>query len=352
MLFGSKLRVGLDIGSHSIKMVAIEKSGQRFKVVGRGMREIWTNTTYELDGPKRSQLVPLILDLFKELKLTPKKQKNLRTLVSGAQVAAKEIVAIPLEEKEMRSAMLLEARKHIPLDGSDTQVDYQIMGEDVNEPDKVRVLVVATTKKLFGNVIDALHELEVAPLVVDIEPLANMNAYLQFNELPDEGVNVMLNVGARRTGVTVVGRKDQFFTREIPVGGWHFTEQIMKDFGVKYDVAEEAKKRDGLKPDLPRQQQEGGGLRFASKTALDRFGDEINRTLRYYVKETGQSMFQKFVVVGGGAALGEVEEYLQKKFNVAVEAFDPFSRMDVSTGNGGGHPAQYSAAVGLAIREA
>ncbi len=352
MLFGSKLRVGLDIGSHSIKMVAIEKSGQRFKVVGRAMREIWVDQPYELDGPKRSQLVPLVLDLFKELKLTPKKQKNLRTLVGGAQVAAKEIVAIPLEEREMRSAMLMEARKHIPLDGSDTQVDYQILGEDVNEPDKVRALVVATTKKLFGNVIDTLKELEVSPLVVDIEPLSNLNAWLQFNELPDDGVVVMLNIGARRTGVTVIGRKDAFFTREIPVGGHHFTEQIEKEFGVKYHEAEAAKKRDGLKPDLPRQEAEGGGLRFASKTALDRFGDEVNRTLRYYVKETGQSMFQKFVTVGGSAALSEVEEYLTKKFNVTVEQYDPFARMDVSAGNGGGHSAQYVAAVGLAIREA
>ncbi|MBD3165513.1 type IV pilus assembly protein PilM [bacterium] len=350
--FGSRLRVGVDIGSHTIKVVAVEKAGNRQKVTYRTARPIYSGKQeYDLDGPKRSQITPILVDIFKEMKVQPKRMKNLRAVVSGAHVAAKEILALPLEEREMQSAMTAEARKHIPLDGSEAQVDFQVIGENPEDPDKVRVLVAATTKNTFNNLLETFGELEIKPTIVDLEPLSMINSWMGFNELPDEGVVVLLNIGARKTGVTVVGRTSMFFSRDIAVGGWSFTEEIMKDYGLSYEEAEKAKFQYGLKPDLPKVEKEGGGLRLASKSVLDRFGDEVNRTLRYYVKETGQSFFQKFVLVGGGAALPELEDFLGSKFNVTVDVYDPFTRMEVEAGNGEAPEGIYAGAVGIAIRE-
>jgi len=352
-MLGNKVRVGLDIGSHSIKAVVVEKTGNRYRVVHRGMRPIWTGgSAYDPDGPKRGQIVPQLVDLFSSFKLSPKRLKNLRTLINGAQVAAKEIVAIPLEDREMASAMTLEARKHIPLDGAETQIDYQVLGEQPDEADKVRVLLVGSSKKIFEGHLRTLKEIEMKPVIVDIEPLAYANAYLAFNELPDEGLVVMVDVGCRKTSITLLGRKDRFFTREVPVGGESFTDDLMKTYNLSWAEAEKVKIEQGLKPDLQKNETDTGELRLASKSALDRFGEEVNRTLRYYVKETGQSFFTKFVLVGGGAALDDIRDYLANKFNATAEVFDPFVFMDVATENGGGHPSQYAAAVGLAIREA
>ncbi|MDP8206795.1 MAG: type IV pilus assembly protein PilM [Candidatus Electryonea clarkiae] len=349
---GSKIRVGLDVGNHSIKAVVVERAGQRYKMLARAHRQIYSGTQkYNPDGPKRSQVVPLLVDLFKELKIQPKKQKDIRTLLAGLQVAAKEIIAIPLEEKEMASAMLLEARKHIPLDGSETQVDYMILGEDIKEPEKVRVLVVATTKKLFNAHLETLAELEIRPTIVEVESLAFANSYMAFNEMPDDGVVVILNIGCRKTSVTVVGRKDMFFSRELTIAGNTFTDYLMQIYGLKYQEAEKVKIEQGMNPDLPKVAIEGKGLRLASKGVIEQFGEEVNRTLRYYVKETSQSFFTKFVLVGGGAAMPDIQEYLENKFNVTVEAYDPFSHLEIIGGNGGGHPSQYAAAVGLAIQE-
>ncbi len=350
--FGSKLRVGLDIGSHSIKAVVVEKSGNKFKLVHRGIRPLWVNEKYDPDGPTTSQIVPQLVDLFNEMKVSPKRVKNIRTLINGSQVAAKEISAIPLSENEMASSMVLEARKHIPLDGSETQVDHQIIAEDTDDPDKSRVLIVASSKKLFEAHLKTLKELEIKPQVVDVEPLAIINSYLQFNDLPDEGLVVFINVGCRRTGVSLIGRTEKFFTRELAVGGQSFTEELMKEYGLSWKDAEKVKLAQGMKPDLPKADGGGDGLRLASKTALERFGDEINKTLRYYVKETGSSYFTKFIVVGGGADLEDVSHYLETKFNATVESYDPFAHMDVSTNNTDGHPSQFAAAIGLAVREA
>jgi type IV pilus assembly protein PilM len=352
MAFGKKVRVGLDIGYHSVKAVVVEVSGHRYRVLHRGVRPLWDDSAmYNPDGPKRSQIGPVVIDLFRSFKISPRKQKDVRSLVDSPQVAAKEISAIPLEEREMASAMLMEARKHIPLDGSETQIDYQILGAHPEEQDKVRVLLVGSSKKSFENHLSLLREVDIRPTIVDVEPLAIANAYMAFNELPEEGLVVLLDIGCRKTSIILLGRKDRFFTREVNVGGAVFTEDLMNQYGLKFEEAERVKAEQGLKPDLARHGEGEEGLRLANKNVLERFGDEVNRTLRYYVKETGQSHFNKFILVGGGSALNDLQEYLQTKFRADVEQYDPFAQMEMVGGNGDGHPGQYAAAVGLAIRE-
>jgi len=352
-MFGrSSHRVGLDIGTHSIKLVVMDKAGARYKIIKAVRQPIYPDIKqYDLDGPKRSVAVPALSEAFKKAGILPRKVRNLYSNISGAQVSAKEISAIHLDDEEMSSAMLLEARKHIPLDGSQTIIDYQIMGDDPKAADKVRVLIAATTRKLFDAHIEILRDLELKPGVIDLDQLASINSYMIGKELPEEGVMVFLNLGCRKTHLTVMGRRDMFFTREIGFAGHAFTEALAKKFNVDYTEAENMKLKHGLNPDVEIEETNGDNkpmLRVAEKSAMDKLADEINRSLRYYVKETGQSMFTRFVLSGGTAALTGLPEYFQEKFNVTVEVYDPLAANEYE-GNGEFGP-QFAVAVGLAMR--
>ena len=180
-MFGlkSNLRIGLDIGTHSIKVAALEKVGPRFRITKWKCQELYTGKDkYDPEGPKKSVAVPALMKTLMDMGISPRKIKRLSSSIGGSQVAAKEISSIMQTETEMASSILLEARKHIPLDGSESVVDYQILGDDVNDSDKVRVLLVATTKKLYETHQDFLREIDMKPGVIDIEPLAIMNSYL------------------------------------------------------------------------------------------------------------------------------------------------------------------------------
>ena len=201
----------------------------------------------------------------------------------------------------------------------------------------------------FDAHIDVLHELELRPGVVDLEPLAAVNSYVTHMELPDDGVVVFLNLGARRTNLVILGRKDMFFSRDLPVGGYTFTEDIMKSLDVPFMEAEEIKRTQGLGGEgMKKAAEPTSALSLTDKSPLEKLGDETNRSLRYYVKETGQAQFMKFVLFGGPAESSELGEYLATKFSVPVESYDPFTGMD-------GEPdvknrSQFAAAVGLAAR--
>ena len=348
----SKLRVGIDIGTFAIKVAVVEKVGPRYRLVNWRATELYTgNERYDPEGPKKSVAVPALMRTLTEMDLQPKKIKRLASCISGSQVAAKEISSVLQTEAEMASSMLLEARKHIPLDGSETIVDYQVLGDDPKEPDKVRVLLVATTRKAFESHQDYLREIDLRPGIIDIEPLAVLNSYMIHNPLPDDGVIVFLHLGAKRTILTVFGRLDVFFSRDLPIGGYHFTEELMRNYGLDYPEAEQVKRTQGMTPNLEKRlSAEGGGLGLAEKSTLEKLGDEINRSLRYYVKETGQSVFTHIVLTGGGASLLGLDTYLSNKFNLPIEIYNPFNALDVRVPVDTDNPYQMAAAVGLAIR--
>lgn len=351
MFVRSNQRVGLDIGSHSIKVVLAEKSGGKFRPVKFVKQEIYPEIDkYDLDGPKRSVAVPALFEVFKKVGITPRKVRNLYSNIGGVQVSAKEISALYLDDEEMASAMLLEARKHIPLDGSQSVVDYQIIGDDPKESDKVRVIIAATTRKLFDAHNELLKDLELRPGVVDLDQLASMNSYTIGRELPEDGVTIFLNLGCRKTNLAVFGRKNIFFTRDISIAGHHFTEELVRKYGLDYATAEQVKIEQGMNPDIEAigAVQEAKLLRVAEKAVMDRLGDEINRSLRYYVKETGQSLFNQIILIGGTAALKGLDQYLSNKFKVPVETYNPLTAYELQC-NGEFGP-QYAVAVGLAIR--
>lgn len=349
---GSSYRVGIDIGTHSIKIAVVEKVGPRFRLIKWKCHELYTGgERYDPEGPKKSIAVPALAKVMGDLGLVPKKVKHLASCIGGQQVSAKEISSLMQTEAEMASSLLLEARKHIPLDGSETVVDYQIMGDDVKETDKVRVLLVATTRKLYETHQDYLREIELKPGIIDIEPLAVLNGYVINSQLPDEGVIVFLHLGAKRAILSVFGRRDMFFTRDLPVGGQHFTEELMRVYGLDYEEAERIKRAQGMHPEIEKKNVgEAGGLGMADRTTFEKLGDEVNRSLRYYVKETGQSVFTHFVLTGGGAMLIGLDSYLSNKFNLPIELYNPFNQLDSRIPIDTPNPYQMAPAIGLVIR--
>lgn len=353
-MFGlrSKFRVGIDIGSHSIKMVAVEKVGARFRLLKWKCSEMYTGgDRYDPEGPKKSVAVPQLMRLFHEVGLPPKKVKRLCTCIGGSLVAAKEISSIMQTESEMASNLLLEARKHIPLDGSETIVDYQILGDDPQEPDKVRVLLVATTKKLYEGHQDYLREIELKPGIIDVEPLAVLNSYVIHSQMPDEGVVVYLDIGARKSILSVFGRRDLFFTRDLPVAGQSFTEELMRGYDLSYEEAERVKRSEGMEPSMEKVKRGGTeSLAVTEKTAFEKLGDEMNRSLRYYVKEAGQSVFTHIVLTGGGSMLPGMDQYLSDKFNLPIELYNPFNQLESRSVIDLPNPYQMATAVGLVLR--
>ena len=84
MVYKTSQRLGLDIGSHSIKLVSAEKSGNRYRLGIAKIIPLYTgNEVYDSEGPKKSVVLPKLVEIFQEYKIVPKRVKSLGSCKIG-----------------------------------------------------------------------------------------------------------------------------------------------------------------------------------------------------------------------------------------------------------------------------
>ncbi len=346
--------LGLDIGRQVIKMATVEVNKQGCKLLDIGSRDIIDiNQTYDPEKISKPYWVMAIKELFDQKKIKPKRIRNLVTAVNGANSSIKQITTIDMSSDEMYSAMVFESRKHIPMDGTDPVVDYQIFGQNTKEVDKVDVGLVACTKRILNNHIDVIKEVGLKPGIVETEATAITNLFIYKQELPEEGVFVIINVGAVSSTIIVLGRQAEYFTREFPIGTHHMVQEIVKKKKVSYLDGCDILAKEGveaLSKYANTETEDSIGVAVADRTIFDNFVEDVRRSLRYYAKNTGQSFFLKIFITGGGAILPGLKDFVNSKLNVESILFNPFEAIEVIDDLEIDNPYQYTVAIGLALR--
>ena len=257
-----------------------------------------------------------------------------------------------MPSEELESAMTFEARKHIPMDGTDAVIDYQILGSNKQEVDKIDVGLVACTKGTLTNHMDLLKECGLKAGIVDVNPIAMCNAFSFVKTMPEDGLVVMLDIGAVSSGLVVYGINQQFFTRDLPIGSHHFVKEISEKKEIGYTQAQDSLIKEGIlasKTQTDDVSQEGS-VSLAERTVYDSLVEDMRRSLRFYAKQTGQSFFLKIFLSGGGATTPGLAEFVNQKLNIECAVFDPFENVEGKEKLSISNPSQFTTALGLGIR--
>ena len=345
--------LGLDIGRQYVKMVTAEKTKDGYRVLDAGSRLVPdANSAFDPEKIDRSHWVMAVRELFKQQSFNPKKAKSLITGIGGSSASIKQITTMEMPSEELESAMTFEARKHIPMDGTDAVIDYQILGSNKQEVDKIDVGLVACTKGTLTNHMDLLKECGLKAGIVDVNPIAMSNAFSFVKNMPEDGLVVMLDIGAVSSGLVVYGINQQFFTRDLPIGSHHFVKEISEKKEIGYTQAQDSLFKEGIlasKTQTDDVSQEGS-VSLAERTVYDSLVEDMRRSLRFYAKQTGQSFFLKIFLSGGGASTPGLAEFVNQKLNIECAVFDPFENIEGKEKLSISNPSQFTTALGLGIR--
>lgn len=345
--------LGLDIGRQYVKMVTAEKTKDGYRVLDAGSRLVPdANSAFDPEKIDRSHWVMAVRELFKQQSFNPKKAKSLITGIGGSSASIKQITTMEMPSEELESAMTFEARKHIPMDGTDAVIDYQILGSNKQEVDKIDVGLVACTKGTLTNHMDLLKECGLKAGIVDVNPIAMSNAFSFVKNMPEDGLVVMLDIGAVSSGLVVYGINQQFFTRDLPIGSHHFVKEISEKKEIGYTQAQDSLFKEGIlasKTQTDDVSQEGS-VSLAERTVYDSLVEDMRRSLRFYAKQTGQSFFLKIFLSGGGAPTPGLAEFVNQKLNIECAVFDPFENIEGKEKLSISNPSQFTTALGLGIR--
>ena len=222
MFFGKKQSlIGLDIGSHTVKVAELESHPKRgHRLVNWGISAPLAEAIVDGEIMDRQLVVDAISNLLESRSITT---RNVVAAVSGRAVIVKKITMNKLSAEDAQQAVYWEAEQHVPYDINDVSLDFEILGPAPNDPKQMQVLLVAAKKDMVMAFSDLMREAGLNPLIVDVDSFAAQNALDANYEFGPEEVVATLNVGSgdHEHQHHAVRRRT---TKDLQIGGSSFTE--------------------------------------------------------------------------------------------------------------------------------
>jgi len=315
----AKRYLTLNIGASSVALAEYESSGSSLTLVNYGTAPL----AAPLDsGDADAILSPAILSIVREKGIKPGK---VAISLSG-QIVFPRFAAIPFageDEQKFDQLVRYEIEQNIPLPLDEMVCDRQLLGETENG-DKAVLIVAAKTEQVEA-ITSALVASGFQPELVDVAPLAVMNA-LRASEGDGEGCVVMLDIGSKTTSL-VISEGEKLYNRSIPYAGNTITKEIAQALGCTLAEAEQVKLESAYVSLGGVTEDEDETLDKISKVCravLTRLHAEINRSINFYRSQQGGSAPRKLYLTGGTALLPQIDTFFRDSLQIEVEFFNPF----------------------------
>jgi len=409
-MFGrTKGVIGLDIGSHAVKLVAMkpDRGDNSYQLTHFGVAELPSESIVEGAVVRPGDVAQVIRDLLANNKI---KGGRIATAVSGHAVIVRRVTMPRMDEDELRESIVWEAEEYIPFDVDDVNLDFAIL--DVNEEaNDMDVVLVAAKRDRIDEFVAVIEEAGRDPSIVDVDAFALQNAFeLNYPERQHEDI-ALLNVGASVINAAVLEEGRPVFWRDITLGVRQYVAALQREFMLDYFDAEEVLRRAGAGggdgndqmdaelsgwdsdsdsdsdneysfaddadgaagsglEDTVEEEATGsdddavGAIRDASRDprvqeivaeVSERLITEIKKTFDFYHAQSMRERFDAIFVAGGGAHIADFTQRLEQRLGTPVELLDPFRRVSIPTKSFDPEyvrsvAPQAAVAVGLAMR--
>ncbi|MBW1715427.1 MAG: type IV pilus assembly protein PilM [Deltaproteobacteria bacterium] len=344
--------VGIDIGSHSIKVAEIEDTAKGMILKNFGTIGLPHDAILE-GSIKEMEIVSAALgNLLQNLKI---KNKNVALSISGYSVIVKKITIPRKEEKDLEESIQSEAEQYIPFDINDVNLDFQVLYSGEEEPEEegkesyMDVLLVAAKKDIVEEYISLLHLTELNPAILDIDAFALQNAF-EISDHEQSGCHALVHIGAQHLTINVVKDGISIFTRDSSYGGSQITSEIQKKLNISYQEAERIKL--GAKPFTTEQKS---AIEEIFSGTVTRWGQEVKRALDFVATTFADIKVENILLTGGSSLIPGFSKYLGLETGLKIEPLNPFANMEIREKSFDTGYLNYSApiapiAIGLALR--
>ncbi len=339
--------VGLDVGSHSIKVVELSRAGGKFRIARAAV--VPTPRGGVVDGVPQDprSLGTAIRAAFDQARI---RNRHVNTALGGRAVVIREIRLPAMPDEELAQAVRFEAERYLPVGSKDAAVDFQVL-ERVQEGQTTRldVLFVAARREVVEGFSAALQTAGVTPQVLEVTSFGLMRL---FQKEAVDGAVVLADIGADATDLLVVHRGRLRLARTVPVAGNALTRAVAGMLGLEASAAQLAKEEKGVATSGgPVTDPASARISNAITPVLTDILTEIRRSIDYFQSRWTGEVVRKVIVVGGTARLQNLAALFADELNLPVEVGDTF-RVVSPDGLDPALAPVLAVAVGLALRGA
>jgi len=340
--------VGLDIGSHSIKLVKINHRRDGYYLEAAGIKELEAETIKNGTIKKRDELIDAITTLVNQC--DPSIVDVVISMSGQGLLSDKFNFKIDPDENA-EELILWEAGQRSPFDVDDITLDYKILKKVDQSDNEYEVLLVAAKNLVMQSFIDLIYDAGLRPVIVDVAAFAAFNCYtLETFSQEDNGTVILLHIGSEMT--TVIFIKDGIFhsSRDISTAGEFFNKTLRRNLGITSDAADLIIK--GNKDEKLDEQMVSQSLDYAAEELTS----GINLAWSYYKNSVKTDTIDKIIISGGGAYIPGIVSMLENRYDTQVQISNPLAYINYDPSLFGSTNPQNIAsfltvAIGLALRQ-
>jgi len=316
LFFPEKRVVGIDIGSHTLKLVEISDSPEGFLLSCIGQVPVEPGVIEDGLVRKPDILGKKLKELFK---VSRSSVRNVVTALSGHTVVVKKTGFRHMDDEELRELITDEAGEYLPFDDSSAiNFDCHILGENPMNQDQMDVIIAAAKKDVIKNYKDPIEKTGCKIVIMDVDTFALETAYAENYDFDDNDVVALLNIGASLTNINVVRGEESLFSRNILMGGNAITQAMAGERGISFEEAEMMKVAES---------EGGNGVQLLMHA--EPIFQEIERTIDFFGMELGGVDIGRVIFSGGCARIPGITDQLSMRLRSEVEAFNPFQKIIV-----------------------
>ncbi len=352
--------IGVDIGASAIKIVQLKYEGGKAVIETYGSistAPFAEGVVGQVVAMPEESLVKAMEDLFKEANITTR-NSAMSIPASASLVFLVELPGV-VAEKDVPSIIYNEARRYIPVPITEVSIDWWLvpkrpldeLTDDSMKPteseiknEKTKVLVAAIHNEALDKYKGLVTDAKLDTDFFEIEIFSSVRSTLG----QDLGTNMLLDLGASKTKVSIVDRGVIQDFHIINRGSHDITQAMVTALGIDFHDAEAMKKEFGLGENLKHPKAPA-----VVATALDYILFEAANVVLNYEKKYNKSI-GRVVLCGGGVLLKGMMEKAKEKFGANVVMGNPFEKIEapaflesVLAESG----PEFAVAAGLALRK-
>jgi type IV pilus assembly protein PilM len=313
--------VGLDIGTHSIKLIQLKQDRGVWELLNFGIMPLQPEAVIEGVVMDADAVVNAIKNLVNLEKITA---RDAVTSVSGHSVMIKKITLPLMNEKELEKTIFWEAKQYIPFDPDDTRLDFQILENahsSESEPG-LEVLLIAAKRDKVEDYNNLILEAGLNPVIIDVDSFALENCYeLNYGWEAEETIG-LIDIGASMTKMNIIKNRKNILVRDLAVGADLCTKEIQKAFDTSYEDAEALKLGSKIEG-IPREK-----IVDIVERTLERIARAVQDILVSLRKEKNTEIDRLFLS-GGCSLLKGIDRFFTKKIDIPAEVINPFQKIRV-----------------------
>jgi type IV pilus assembly protein PilM len=323
MLGGKRNRlVGLDIGSKTIKAAEVIEGKKGYTLSKFGMTDIAPGLIEDGTIKDPEAVAETIRNLFKTYGI---KNHSVALSIGGYSVIVKKISVQHATEEQLQETIHFEAEQYIPFDISDVNLDFQILGENENNPNQMNVLLVAAKKEMVNDYVGLVEMANLEPRIIDVDAFAIQNVF-EINYTPEAEENVaLIDIGASKTSLNILKGQSSVFMRDVSLGCGQINQKIATLIDCSVEEAE------AIKFGESSDKISAEDLSDIISTVVADWCTEIRRALDFFYSTYPDDQIKRIILSGGGGNIQELRQLLAVETSADVTTINPFQHFYIDS---------------------